>query len=68
MDCDEEICHPNTFAELWEKKVWLAGPADYSSKQNNRERGRQSDMGMVEPHSLLDIYASAEKQICDHDW
>ena len=28
----------------------------------------QSDMGRGEPHSLLAMYASAEKQTCDHDW
>ena len=28
----------------------------------------QADMGMGEPHSLLAMYASAEKQICYHDW
>ena len=51
--------------------------ADYSSKQNNGKRCRlslppsrllQGDMGMGEPHSLLAMYASAEKQTCDHDW
>ena len=54
----------------------LAGPADYSIKQNNGKRGRlslhtslslQGDMGMGEPHSLLAIYALAERQTCDHD-
>ena len=28
----------------------------------------QGDMGMGEPHSLLAMCASAEKQICDDDW
>ena len=51
--------------------------ADYSSKQNSGS-GRavsiqpslliQSDMGMGELHSLLAMYASVEKQTCDHDW
>ena len=51
--------------------------ADYSSKQNSGS-GRavslqssllvQADMGMREPHSLLAMYASAEKQASDHDW
>ena len=51
--------------------------ADDSSKQNNGKRGRlslppslllQGDMGMEEPHSLLAMYVSAEKQTSDHDW
>ena len=51
-------------------------PADYGSKQNSGN-GRavsvqpslfvQADMGMGEPHSLLAMYASAEKQTCHHD-
>ena len=28
----------------------------------------QGDMGMGEPHSLLAMYASAERQTGDHDW
>ena len=28
----------------------------------------QADMGMGEPHSQLAMYASAERQTCDHDW
>ena len=27
----------------------------------------QSDMSMGEPHSVLVIYASAERQTCNHD-
>ena len=27
----------------------------------------QGDVGMGEPHSLLAIYASTERQTCDHD-
>ena len=51
--------------------------ADYSSKQNSGSRRAvslqpsllvQADIGMGEPHSLLAMYASAEKQTCDHDW
>ena len=51
--------------------------ADNSSKQNSGS-GRavslqpsplvQDDMGMREPHSLLAMYGSAEKQTCDHDY
>ena len=51
--------------------------ADYSSKQNNGKRVRlsfppslllQRYLGMGDPHSLIAMYASAEKQTCDHDW
>ena len=51
--------------------------SDYSSKQNNSQRGRlflqpslllQGDMGMGGLHSLFAMCASAEKQICDYDW
>ena len=28
----------------------------------------QGDMGVREPHSLLAMYVSAEKQIFEHDW
>ena len=28
----------------------------------------QVDTGMGEPHSLLSMYASAERHTCDHDW
>ena len=53
----------------------LWSSADHSSKQNNEKKGPlslppslllQGDMSMGEPHSLLAVYASAEKQICDH--
>ena len=49
---------------------------DYSNKHNNGKRGRfslhpslliQGDMGMGRPHSLLNVYASAERQTCDYD-
>ena len=49
-----------------------------SSKQNNESGERpsllhpslsiQADIGMGEPHSLLTMYVSAEKQILDHIW
>ena len=29
---------------------------------------KKGDMGRGEPHSLLAMYASTEKPICDHDW
>ena len=54
------------------RKYIIIHSLDDSSKQNKGKRNfsllLQGDMGMGEPHSLLATCASAENQICNHDW
>ena len=74
--CDEKIWHPNTFAELWVRGCDSLIVSNHSSKQNNGKRGHlslppslslQGDMSVGEPHSLIAMYVSAEKQTFNHD-
>ena len=78
--CDEEIWHPNTFSGLWERELRLSGRQRTIVVSKNYiivevEEAvtpppsllLQDDMDMGGPHSLLAVYASAEKQIWDHE-
>ena len=71
---------PYTFAGLWGRQLWLSGrQRTIVVSKNYRivEVGEavsppsslllQGDMDMGEPHSLLAMYVSAEKQTFDHD-
>ena len=77
VQCDEEIWRPHTFSGLWGKEVRLAGPVDYSSKQNSGKRGcLSSTLSIITrwhghgrtPPSICQVCVSGERQTSDHDW